>query len=119
VDSRPLPPLDPAYQQAARGRDYDFRWLEERLLPLGFTLVLCTRPAETFAAARAERLKVSGKPDQYDDLDVFLREQDQFRRLLESSILPRVEIDVSAGVGPAADRVADWLEAGGHLYMRS
>ena len=31
------------YQRRAHGREYDFRWLEERLLPLGFRLVLCTR----------------------------------------------------------------------------
>ena len=53
--------------QAGRGRHYDFRWLEERLLPLGFRIVLCTRRPETFAAARAERLAVSGNPSQYDD----------------------------------------------------
>ena len=32
-----------AYQLQAYGRACDFRWLEERLLPLGFHLVFCTR----------------------------------------------------------------------------
>src|SRR5688500_2130237 len=58
-----------AYQRQTYGTDYDFRWLEERLALLGFHLVLCTRSPASFAAARAERLKVSGNPAQYDDLD--------------------------------------------------
>ena len=61
------------------GRDYDFCWLEERLAALGFHLVFCTRTPESFEAARAERLKVSGNPAQYDDLQVFIGEQDLLR----------------------------------------
>ncbi|HEY6098059.1 MAG TPA: hypothetical protein VIW03_01425 [Anaeromyxobacter sp.] len=106
------------YQLGARGRDLDFRWLEDRLLPLGFRIVLCTRAPESFAAARTERLRVSGKPSQYDDLAPFVAEQDVFRRCVRQSILPSVEIDVSDGdVGRAADRVADWLEQSGGLYL--
>ena len=106
------------HQLLARGVDYDFRWLEERLRPLGFRLVLCTRRPETFAAARTERLRISGKPDQYDDLGAFVREQDLFQRLAAESILPRLELDVSDGDVPgAADQVADWLEATGGLHL--
>jgi len=61
------------------GKDYDFRWLEERLAALGFHLVFCTRTPESFEAARAERLKVSGNPAQYDDLQAFIGEQDLLR----------------------------------------
>ncbi len=105
------------HQLQARGVDYDFRWLEERLLPLGFRLVLCARRPETFEAARAERLRVSGKPEQYRDLGAFVREQELFRRLAGESLLPRVELDVSDGDVPAAaGRVADWLEATGGLH---
>src|SRR5207247_813167 len=80
-----------AHQLQARGRDVDFRWLEDRLLPLGFRIVLCTRPAESFVAAREERLRVSGNPKQYDDLAPFLREQELFRKLVRESALPSVE----------------------------
>lgn len=52
-----------AYQRAAHARDYDFGWLEDRLLVLGFHVVLCTRRDETFEAARADRLLVSGRPE--------------------------------------------------------
>lgn len=57
-----------AYQLQAHAKKYDFGWLEERLLPLGFRIVLCTRAPESFESARRERLKVSGKPSQYDDV---------------------------------------------------
>ena len=105
------------HQLQARGVNYDFRWLEERLRPLGFRLVLCTRRPETFAAARAERVQVSGKPSQYDDLQAFVREQELFRRIAGESLLPRLELDVSDGDVPAAaGRIADWLEETGGLY---
>jgi hypothetical protein len=48
-----------AYQLAVRGKDYDFRWLEERLATLGFRLVLCTRAPGSFGEARARRLQQS------------------------------------------------------------
>ena len=106
-----------AYQARTYGKDHDFRWLEERLLPLGFRLVYCTRTPESFAAAREERLKVSGNPSQYDDLDAFVREQEQLRRLLAESILPTLEVDVSNDdVAGATERIADWLEETGGLW---
>ena len=108
-----------AHQLQARGVDYDFRWLEERLLPLGFHLVLCARRPETFEAAREERLKVSGKPSQYDDLSAFVREQELFRRLAAESLLPRLDLDVSDGdPARACDRIADWMESTGGLWAR-
>jgi hypothetical protein len=107
------------YQKAARGMDYDFRWMEERLLSLGFRHVLCVRSVESFGKAREERLKVSGKPSQYDNLDIFIGEQEEYRRLVRASILPHMEVDVSDNSVPAAaDRVADWLEATGGLYIK-
>ena len=72
---------------------------------------------ESFAAAREERLRVSGNPKQYNDLSPFLREQELFRRLVRESSLPSVEIDVSGGIPAAADRIAGWLEETGGLYL--
>jgi len=106
------------HQLLAQGKALSFRWLEDRLLPLGFRIVLCSRAPESFAAARAERLLVSGKPSQYDDLGRFVREQDLFRRFVSESTLPWVEIDVSDGnVARATERIADWLETTGGLYL--
>jgi hypothetical protein len=106
-----------AFQLEARGKDYDFGWLEKRLRALGFHLVFCTRTPESFAAARAERLKVSGNPAQYDDLQLFVAEQELMRRLVSESILPVLELDVSDNdVTAATDRIADWLEETGGLY---
>jgi len=106
------------WQFRENGRRYDFGWLEERLLPLGFHIVFLTRPEASFAGARAERLKISGKPSQYDDVGVFVREQEEFRRALEHSILPWKEFDCSRtdAVG-IAGQIADWLEETGGLFM--
>ncbi len=107
-----------AYQLTARGVDPDFGWLEDRLRPLGFRIVLATRREETFEAARVARLPVSGKPSQYDDVGVFVDEQRLLRRLAASSTLPVMELDVSDDDVPgAADRVAGWLAASGGLFL--
>ncbi len=105
------------YQKMTFNKDYDFHWLEERLVAVGFRLVICTRTADSFASARTERLKVSGKPDQYDDLLLFVREQEQILRMADESILPKLILDVSDNDIPAAtDRIADWLSESGGLY---
>jgi thymidylate kinase len=100
--------------QARQGREFDFGWLEERLKPLNFAIVLCTRPEDTFEQARAERLKISAKPDQYDSLEPFVEEQRQLRELAEKSILPVLELDVTR---QGADDVADWLDEHGLLTL--
>jgi hypothetical protein len=107
-----------AYQLRERGKNYDFGWLEDRLLPLGFRLVLCERTPDSFESARAERLKVSGNPSQYDDLQAFVAEQELIRKLAAASKLPTLRIDVSNNsISDAADRIADWLESTGGLYL--
>jgi hypothetical protein len=104
--------------QASQGRRYDFRWLEERLVPLRFTLIYCRRSAESFVEARAERLKVSGNPGQYDDLGVFVREQEAFAEALRGSLLPIMEVDVSDGdIARICDQIAGWLEEHDRLGM--
>lgn len=106
------------YQKMAHNKDYDFAWLEQRLKPLGFHLVVCIRREETFETAKAERLKVSGNPSQYDDLSIFIREQEEIRRLASESILPVLEVDVSDDdIDRTAGEVADWLERTGGLYL--
>jgi len=106
-----------AYQLQAYGVDYPFRWLEQRLETLGFHLVFVTRTPASFVAAREERLKVSGNPSQYDDLQVFVEEQALMRRLVDESLLPKLELDISDGDGArAADRIADWMQDTGGLW---
>jgi hypothetical protein len=104
------------FQRQAGQHDPDLRWLEDRLRPLGFRHVLCTRRADSFEGARKRRLLVSGNPRQYDDLGLFVREQEHYRQLIRESSLPFLELDVSdEDVAGAADRIADWLEATGGL----
>jgi hypothetical protein len=107
------------YQLRTYGKDYDFRWLEERLAALGFHLVFCTRTPESFEAARAERLKVSGNPAQYNDLPAFVEEQNLLRRLVSESILPTLELDISDNdVARAVEKIADWMTETGGLWAK-
>jgi len=104
------------YQMVTYGKLYNFGWLEERLAALNFRLVFCTRRPESFAAARAERLKVSGKPSQYDDLSIFVNEQRLMRRFVTDSKLKTYELDISDdNVVNAVEKIADWLEQTGGL----
>lgn len=107
-----------AYEKQTYNKDYDFRWLEERLLPLNFRIVFCTRSPDSFAAAREERLKVSGNPSQYNNLSPFIREQELMSELIAKSMLPTLTLDISDNNIPfAVECVADWLEQSGGLYM--
>jgi hypothetical protein len=107
-----------AHQQQFHNKEYDFKWLEDRLFPLNFRVIFCTRSPESFVAARKKRLKVSGNPSQYDDLEVFIREQELMRELVAKSELTSLTLDISDNDIPAAvERVADWLEQTGGLYM--
>lgn len=108
------------YQLRRYGRHYDFKWLEDRLRPLGFRLVFCTRTPESFEAARKERLKISGNPRQYEDLNVFVNEQNLLRDLVTQSTLPTLTVDVSDNdVSHAVDKIADWLERTDGLFMEA
>lgn len=77
------------YQLRKYGKHHDFKWLENRLWPIGFRLVFCTRTPESFAVARAERLKVSGNPSQYDNLQLFLDEQELLRMYRQNALSAR------------------------------
>jgi hypothetical protein len=108
-----------AYQKKTYEKDYDFHWLEERLHRLGFHLIFCTRTPESFAAARNERLKVSGNPSQYDNLDKFIDEQEMLRELIGKSILHTLELDVSDNdVAGSVEKIADWMESTGGLWAK-
>ncbi|NQT63484.1 MAG: hypothetical protein HQ556_11040 [Candidatus Marinimicrobia bacterium] len=105
------------YQREVFGRNYDFGWLEEGLQELGFHLLLCIRSDDSFEAAREERLKISGNPSQYDDLDIFRREQGQFVTLARQSRLPLLELNVNTrSIEELANEVADWMSSTGGLY---
>lgn len=107
-----------AHQLTYRNKDVDFGWLEERLLPLGFRVVFCTRSVDSFADARRKRLEVSGNPSQYDDIGAFVAEQELLERLITETRLPVFRLDVSDdNVEAAADRVAAWMASTGGLYV--
>ena len=65
------------------------------------------------------RLKVSGNPSQYHDLDAFIAEQQRFQKLIMEPRLPTLQLDISDNDVPkAVETVADWLAATGSLTMR-
>jgi hypothetical protein len=76
------------WQTIYRGRKYEFEWLDSRLLALGFRLIFCWRDPESFAEARAKRLQISSNPSQYNDLAIFIREQEILQQLVEDSAIP-------------------------------
>jgi hypothetical protein len=106
------------YQIRQHGRAPALDWLDEGLARLNFRLVLLVRQPESFAAAREERIKVSGNPGQYDELSPFIEEQESFRKLARSSRIPFLELDVTGrDTRDLAGSIADWLEESGGLYM--
>src|SRR6266436_3413150 len=104
------------WQTIYRGRKYEFEWLESRLLALGFRLIFCWRDPESFAEARAKRLQISSNPSQYNDLVIFIREQEILQQLVEDSAIPKLLVDVTyRSLEEQIDYIADWLEATGGL----
>ncbi|OIN88248.1 MAG: hypothetical protein AUJ21_11200 [Anaerolineae bacterium CG1_02_58_13] len=50
---------------------------------------------------------------------IILEEQELMRRLAGESILPRLELDISDNDIPrAVERIADWMESTGGLWMK-
>jgi hypothetical protein len=105
-----------AWQRIYANKNYDFAWLERRLAKLGFRLVFCWRSPDSFEEARKRRLKISGNPSQYDDLSIFLREQEVVQEFVDQSLLPKLVVDVTDNrIDRVVKQVADWLEATGGL----
>jgi len=107
------------YQKMKYNKDYNFDWLECKLCDLGFRLVFCYRSKESFVEARKKRLKISGNPKQYDDLDLFVKEQEIMTNLVAKSKLNKITIDISDNnINKAVENIADWLEVSGGLYAK-
>ncbi len=107
------------YQSIYNNRIYDFRWLEERLVALGFRIIFCFRKPDSFIEAREERLKISGNPKQYDNLDIFIKEQEILNELLDKSLIPVLHLEVTHySIDQLADNVAEYLEKSGGLYCK-
>lgn len=105
------------YQLLYKNKYYNFDWLEEKLKNLGFHLILLTRSDESFHNARLERLKISGNPSQYDNLDIFINEKKKFLELFDKSILTKNIFDISDNnLDRVCDQIADWLKSTGGLY---
>lgn len=99
-----------AYQLTNFKKDYPFDWLEERLAALNFHIIFCTRTTESFEKARQERLTYSETPSNYENLQIFMEEQDLMRELINQSRLKTLELDISnISINGAANYILDWL----------
>ena len=108
-----------AWQFKAHRKEYDFDWLETRLKALGFHLVFCFREPGSFEEARKDRIPVSGKPSQYDNLQIFIDEQKLMQEMVRQSKLPLLELDVTdESVNQCVARIAHWLEETGGLCVK-
>jgi hypothetical protein len=104
------------WQATYRGTRYKFGWLESRLAALGFRLIFCWRHPDSFAQARRQRLKVSSNPSQYEDLTIFVREQQIMQEIIDRSLIPKLLVDVTErSLEDQLDYITDWLEATGGL----
>ncbi|MBI2420400.1 MAG: hypothetical protein HYV28_21270 [Ignavibacteriales bacterium] len=106
------------FQAKSHAIHIDFSWLEERLAALNFRLVVCTRTPDSFIAAREQRLLVSGNPSQYNNIDIFINEQNAILEALQHSKLTHYCVDVSHN-NPvlAVDEIVNWLKSSGGLYL--
>jgi len=86
-----------AYQRQVYHHDFELDWVDSRLAALGVVLVHCHRVPDTFKAARQHRLTYSENPHNYDDLEVFIQEQELMSRLVARSAMPSITVDVSDG----------------------
>ena len=86
------------------------------MLPLNFRIVFCTRSPESFAAAREGTLKISGNPSR-TMTDLFIREQELMRELIANRWIPSLTLEFLITIPTAVERVDDWLESSGGLYM--
>jgi hypothetical protein len=101
-----------AWQMIYADKKYDFAWLERRLAKLGFRLIFCWRSPDSFEEARRRRLKISSNPSQYEDLSIFLREQEVVQEFVDRSLLSKLVVDVTDNrLDRVVKQVADWLEA--------
>ncbi len=87
-------------------------------MPLGFRLVFCWRRPDSFEKAKQRRLTISSNPSQYEDLAIFLREQEVVQELFDRSLLPKMVVDVTDNTPEQmVTDIADWLEATGGLTV--
>jgi hypothetical protein len=108
-----------AYQRQVYCRELDLSWVDRRLAALGVVLVHCHRAPHTFAAARDQRLTYSENPHNYDDLEVFIREQQLMAQIVSQSVMPSMTVDVSdEDVARVASEIIDRVRAMG-LFFRS
>ena len=92
--------------------------LTSKVIIEGTRLIFCHWSPESFEFARQERLKISGHPSQYDNLELLIREQTLMEELVNKSKLPIFKVDISNNDIPkAVTCVVDRMDSTGGLSM--
>jgi len=107
------------FQLQAYGKEMDFTWLEQRLVPLGFRLVLVTRSEESarqqLARAQAQN---SADPTIPESVTQVMVDQMVMERLYLKSSLLKLKVDYSDGdTSRVVGEIAGWLKQTGGLHM--
>lgn len=106
-----------SFQRHMRGKVIELDWVDRRLDQLGFVMIHLYRQPDTFAAAREHRLTYSENPTRYDDLDVFIKEQEIMAELIKNSPLRSKSIDVSEGnIDQIAQDIINWVKSIGAFW---
>ena len=107
-----------ACQRQERGVDDDFGWLEDRLAPLGFHMVLCVAtPGDLRGGPRGAIEGVRQAEPVRRPRARSCAEQELLRELARQSKLPVLELDIADDdIAGACDRVADWMTETGGLW---
>lgn len=105
------------FQLNAYGREVDFTWLEQRLAPLDFRLVLVTRSEES-SRARLAQLREGANPNLPENVYQGMLDQTVMARLFAQSSLLKLQVDISDGdTARVVGEIADWLAQTGGLHM--
>jgi len=106
-----------SFQLQNQRKAVDLEWVDKRLANIGCVLVHLWRDPESFPAARKHRLTYSENPHRYDDLDVFIEEQEIIKSMVQASRMRSYTVNVSDGdVGRIAQEVLDWVKQIGAFY---
>lgn len=107
------------FQKGEYDRDYDFRWIENRLVNLGFFLVHLTRSADTYQDAKEQRLTFSENRHRYSNINKILRERSAYKKYISESVITHFDIDISDNdVDRAADEILEEIERRDGFWSR-
>jgi hypothetical protein len=94
--------------------------VDHKLALMGARMVVCSRDPESYDGALSERLKVTGNPSQYRDMDAILNTQRRLLEFAERSTIPFHTLDVTnRPLSDMLDEVVAFLDSSGGWFPSS